>query len=225
MRYLGGKSRIANKIGTYLESVREGREYLEPFVGAAWVLQEMSGKRTASDSNSALITMWKALQEGWVPPENITENMYASYKEAQNPTDPLTAFIGIGCSFGGKWFGGYARSAERNYCTNARNSLLRQLPKIKDVLFKDRDYRNWIPYNCLVYCDPPYQGTTGYKDKFDHEVFWSTMREWSKNNTVIISEYKAPEDFECVLEIPTKTDMRVAGKQESRIEKLFQYKE
>ena len=38
MRYLGGKNRIGKKIAAYLESVRGGREYLEPFVGGAWVL-------------------------------------------------------------------------------------------------------------------------------------------------------------------------------------------
>ena len=185
----------------------------------------MAGKRTASDSNKALITMYQALQDGWLPPEEVSESLYTEYKLKQDSADPLTAFIGIGCSFGGKWFGGYARSSDRNYCSNARNSLIKQLPKIKDVLFKDRDYRNWIPYNCLVYCDPPYEGTTGYKDKFDHVSFWDTMRAWSKDNIVIISEYNAPADFKCVLEIPTRTDMRVAGKQEARTERLFRYKD
>lgn len=225
MQYLGGKNRIGKKIATYLEAIRGDREYLEPFVGGAWVLQEISGRRTASDSNEALITMYLALQDGWIPPEEVSESMYAEYKLKQDATDPMTAFIGIGCSFGGKWFGGYARSGDRDYCHNARNSLIKQLPKIKDVLFKYRDYHNWIPYNCLVYCDPPYEGTTGYKDKFDTASFWETMRKWSENNIVIVSEYKAPTDFKCVLEIPTKTDMHVAGVQEARIEKLFQYKD
>lgn len=50
------------------------------------------------------------------------------------------------------------------------------------------------------------------------------MREWSKNNTIIISEYKAPEDFKCVGYIKTKTDINNKnGKKSERIEKLFQY--
>lgn len=226
MRYLGGKSRTRKQISAFLESVRKPEQtYFEPFVGGAWVLQEMSGKRIASDINRALICMYEELQKGWVPPDSITEETYQEYKRNQVDTDPLTAFIGIGCSFGGKWFGGYARSGKRNYCSNAKNSLLLQVPKIKDVQFIDGLFHEHKPENMLVYCDPPYQGTTQYGafSGFDHDLFWETMRDWSKNNTVVISEYKAPEDFKCVLEIPTKTDLRVAGKKENRIEKLFMY--
>ena len=77
MRYLGGKSKIRKQVAAYLESVRkEGQTYLEPFVGGAWVLQEMSGRRIASDANEALITMYKALQEGWIPPDFVGEEQW-----------------------------------------------------------------------------------------------------------------------------------------------------
>ena len=81
--------------------------------------------------------------------------------------------------------------------------------------------------NCLIYCDPPYCGTTqAYgTGNFDTEKFWDVMRLWSQNNDVYISEYLAPEDFECVLEIPTKIDIRNKDNQmEKRTEKLFVYK-
>ena len=40
----------------------------------------------------------------------------------------------------------------------------------------------------LIYCDPPYQHTTGYSTGgFDHDKFWDTMRKWSKNNYIFIS--------------------------------------
>lgn len=225
MRYLGGKSKTRKQISAFLESVRNDREYLEPFVGGAGVLQEMTGKRTASDSNVALITMYKALQEGWLPPENVSEELYAQYKVKQNQDDPLTAFIGIGCSFGGKWFGGYnRRKTGYNFAAGGRRALQKQLPLLQDVLFKAQRYECYIPYKCLIYCDPPYENTTGYKDKFSHVEFWDTVRNWSKNNTVVISEYNAPEDFKCVLEIPTKTMIRGAGnKPLQTVEKLFMY--
>lgn len=223
MQYMGGKNRIRKTIAEYLESMRNNRVYLEPFCGGNWVLQEMSGERVASDSNVALITLYQELQKGWNPPLTVSEEEYQYYKDIQDVLDPMTAFCGIGCSFAGKWFGGYARSGSRDYIGNARNSLLKQLPLIMGVKFKAHDYHNGIPYNSLIYCDPPYEGTTGYKDTFDSVEFWEVMRGWSRNNTVIISEYKAPEDFKCVLEIPTKTDMRVSGKKEPRIEKLFQF--
>lgn len=50
MQYLGGKSKTRKQISAFLESVRKpDQTYFEPFVGGAWVLQEMRGKRIASD--------------------------------------------------------------------------------------------------------------------------------------------------------------------------------
>lgn len=224
MRYLGGKSKIRKQVSVFLESVRKpGQTYFEPFVDGAWVLQEMSGKRIASDGCYPLIAMYKALQNGWIPPETLLEEEYQALKKDADPYNFMRAFAGFGCSFGGKWFDGYARSGERNYCENAKNSLLKQLPKISDVQFIDGLFHDHKPEGMLVYCDPPYQDTTGYGafSGFDHELFWETMRKWSVNNTVVVSEYNAPEDFHCVLEIPTKTDLRVGDKGERRIEKLF----
>jgi len=224
MQYLGGKSKTRKQISAFLESVRKGKEYLEPFVGGAWVLQEMSGYRIAPDSNKALITMYSALQDGWLPQEDVSESLYAAYKAKQDDTDPLTAFIGIGCSFGGKWFGGYARQKGYNFAAGGRRALQKQLPYIMGVRFLAQDYREWYPKNKLIYCDPPYENTTGYKDKFDHLAFWDTMRKWSYGNTVVISEYKAPKDFSCVLEIPTKTIIRDAeNKPLQSVERLFMY--
>lgn len=224
MRYLGGKSRIRKEIADVLNNTLRGREYLEPFVGAAWILQEVQASiRYASDSNFALITMYEELLNGWIPPETVSEDEYYHYKGIQDEYDPMTAFVGIGCSYSGKWFGGYARSKDRNYAANARNSLLKQLPLIKGVRFEYRDYRDWEPKGMLVYCDPPHANTTQYKDGFDSYEFWSVMRKWSRDNIVFVSEYTAPEDFLVFREIKTKTDMRVGGVKEDRIEKLFLY--
>jgi DNA adenine methylase len=225
MRYLGGKYKIRKQVAGYLESVRDGRDYLEPFVGSASVLQEMSGTRTASDSNGALITMYRALQEGWTPPDDITEEMYAHYRKGQDENDPLTAFIGIGCSFGGKWFGGYARGGiKRNYAGEAKSSLIKLIPFIKGVHFNACLYSDYTPENMLIYCDPPYEGTTGYGDIFDSLSFWNVMRKWSENNTVVISEFKAPADFKCVLSIGSRTSIRNSENiSASTVEKLFIY--
>ena len=56
----------------------------------------------------------------------------------------------------------------------------------------------------LIYCDPPYKNSKAgslYRtkskkyDSFDNKEFWDTMRKWSKNNHVFISELEAPSDF------------------------------
>jgi len=228
MCYMGGKNRIRKQISVFLESVRKPEQtYFEPFVGGAWVLQEMSGKRIASDGNNALITMYKALQSGWIPPDEITLEQYNYYKKIKNEQDPMTAFVGFGCSHSGKWFNGFAHSNTRNYCYNAKNSLLKQLEYIKDVEFIYGDFKDHEPRDCLIYCDPPYKDTTsyGYFKSFNYELYYETIKLWSYNNTVIVSEYNMPEDFECVLEINTKTDMRTKNLvEQSRVEKLFRYK-
>ena len=226
MQYLGGKSKTRKQISSFLESIRKpDQTYFEPFVGGAWVLQEMSGKCIASDGCYPLIAMYKDLQDGWVPPSTMTEEEYQTLKKDADPYNGMRAFAGFGCSHSGKWFAGFARSGSRNYCGNARSSLLKQLPKINDVKFLYGEYQDHFPCEYLIYCDPPYQGTTQYGafSGFNHELFWNKMREWSKYNTVIISEYSAPVDFKCVLEMTTKTDMRVGGLKEQRTEKLFMY--
>ncbi len=231
MRYLGGKSKIRKQLAEVLESYREPDQvYFEPFVGGGWVLQEMSGKRVASDGNTALISMYKALQDGWTPPDYVSADVYKKYMATQADQDPLTAFIGLGCSFAGKWFGGYARTEGRCYAAECKRSLLKQLPKIIDVDFRYGLYTNHLPENMLVYCDPPYEGTTQYGvfKEFDNNMFWQVMREWSKNNTVLISEYQAPNDFECVAEFQSQMGLSVKsnGKESrpKRTEKLFKYK-
>lgn len=222
MHYFGGKFKTCKQIAEVLKTYKQpNQEYFEPFVGAAWVLKEMDGRRVASDGNRALIELYKALQNGWQPPEHISEEQYKNIKSNQKE-DALTAFAMVGCSFSGKWAGGYTRcNRGRNYAKDARNSLLRKLPKIIDVEFIHGLYDEHTPKNMLIYCDPPYAGTTGYKSlpKWDSEKFWDVMREWSKYNTVIISEYKAPEDFKCIAEFPTKTDIR--GANMNRVERLF----
>ena len=229
MRYFGGKYKTRKQTAAFLEAVRKpGQIYFEPFVGGAWILQEMSGERIASDGNKALIAMYKALQAGWVPPSRVSAEEYRSVRAANNENDPMEAFCGIGCSFAGKLWGGYARSKKTlSYAQDTRDGLMKQLPKIKKVQFINGAFHDHKPVDMLIYCDPPYQGCTRYRGflDFDHDFFWRVMRKWSKKNTVVISEYRAPEDFKCVLEIPTLTSLRGrGGLVERRIERLFMCK-
>lgn len=229
MRYMGGgKFKIRKEVSAVLKMLRKpGQTYLEPFVGGAWVLQEMDGPRIASDINTALITMYKALQLGWLPPNNVTEAEYMQIKNGtRDPYDPLTAFAAFGCSFGGVWFGGYAREARISYADTARRGLLKQLEFIRNVNFQYVGYDQYTPNDYLIYCDPPYANTSMYDGAgaFDSVKFWNKMREWSINNTVVISEYKAPDDFICIAEFKSRMGLRVAsGEQEIRTEKLFMY--
>lgn len=229
MQYFGGKQRISKQIVEVLNEYRKGNQPLvEPFVGGCNIISKMSGERYCYDINEYLIEMYKAVQNGWTPPAIITEEEYDYIRNNKDKDKPLTGFVGIGCSYSGKWFGGYARNKTgRNYCLNAHNSILKQLNEIRDIKFDCKDYKELEFDGCLIYCDPPYKDTTKYPiiGEFNTEEFWNVMRNWSKNNTVIISEYEAPNDFECIKEIHTKTDIRNSdGKRENRVERLFKFK-
>lgn len=231
MQYLGGKSKIRKELSKFLESIRtEGQTYFEPFCGGGWVLQEMQGERVASDGNEALITMYQALLNGWIPPDFVSEDEYKKVKLASDISDPMYAFCGFGVSFAGKWWGGYARSSAKVcYAATSKRSLLKQLPLIQDVEFVHGLYNEHKPEGMLVYCDPPYANTTQYGafDGFDHMEFWNKMREWALSNTVVVSEYEAPDDFVCVREFVSQMGLSVGDKETRprRIERVFMHKD
>lgn len=229
MQYFGGKTKVSNQIVDYLESVRkENQIYIEPFVGGSIICSKMSGKRKASDYNEYLIEMYKAVQCGYELPEEVTKEQYDYIKNNKDENKALTGFVGFGCSFAGKWFGGYARQKGYNFANGSKRSLLKKMKTMQDVVFEHKNYKEWIGINgALIYCDPPYNDTTqAYgTGEFDTKQFWETIRILSKDNDVYVSEYEAPDDFECVLEIPTKTIIRDGNDKVSyRIEKLFTHR-
>lgn len=233
MRYMGGKSRTAKRIAEYLNLVREPwQPYWEPFVGAGWVLERIApdgGANFASDANAYLIAMWQALQAGWKPPQTVTEAEYQAIKEFPEGFPPeLVAIVGFGCSFGGKWFAGYARGENRNWANEARRSLLQKMKRIRclDVCFYAGDFLTMVPpaERCLIYCDPPYEGKTGYGavPDWNSGAFWEHVEALEAyGHTVVVSEYQAPHGFSEVASIQTKTDMNTTNGKERRIERLF----
>lgn len=67
-----------------------------------------------------------------------------------------------------------------------------------EIKFLCTDYRSVkIPSKAIIYCDIPYEDTTGYNGTgtFNNEEFWEYARFLSKEHIVFISEQKAPNDF------------------------------
>lgn len=228
MQYFGGKTKVAKQIVEFLESVRKDNQtYIEPFIGGGIICSKMSGERIASDFNEYLIEMYKAVQDGYELPEEVTKDLYDHIRENKDENKALTGFVGFGCSFAGKWFGGYARQKGYNFASGSKRSLLKKMNTMKDVKFIHRNYKDLLGVmGALIYCDPPYDSTTQPygTGNFDTKEFWNVVRELSKDNDVYVSEYIAPCDFKCVLEIPTKTIIRDSSDNVSyRIEKLFKY--
>lgn len=231
MQYFGGKCRIAKQIAGLINEQRPS-QYYEPFCGGLWVSQYVqAGTLHLSDVSQPLITLYQALWDGWVPPSVVSEGDYKHYQDKQDYADPMTGFVGYGCSFAGKYFGGYARYLTRNYALSAKNSLARKFKQLreKDVRFAVCDYSKVVPEvsGSVVYCDPPYQGTTSYTiaPNFHWLEFWAWVKERSELATVLTSSYEAPHSFHATLTIPTKTAIRTKTGCEARYEKVFTWKE
>lgn len=212
MRYLGSKRRIAKKIINYIQAEREeGMCWVEPFMGSGSIISRVQGNRIGSDINDYLISMFKALQDGWQPPSIVTEDEYNHIKNNKSSYPKhLVSFVGFGCSFGGKWFNGYAKDStdSRNYALESRKALIKLKPKLKNIDLYNCEYFNLdIPKKSIIYCDPPYINTTNYGFKFNHDDFYLWCRDKVKEgHKVFISEYEAPfnkvwsQKLECTLD-------------------------
>ena len=78
-----------------------------------------------------------------------------------------------------------------------------------------------IPSDSVVYCDPPYRGTSSYykAKRFNHDRFY----EWALRQTspVFVSEYAMPEDFVEVASWQKRCTMSQTSNSLRTTEKLF----
>ena len=173
---------------------------MEPFVGGCNSIENVNGLRIGNDNNEYLISFLKQLQSGWEPPQNVTEEMYNFVKNNKQNVEPwLVGYVGFGLSYGGKFFGGYRRDKEgkRNYGLESYKNAMKMKPKIDGIEFYCGNYYDLeIPNNSIIYCDPPYEGTTKYNSKFSHILFWKwCIFQKELGNSVFVSEYNAPDGF------------------------------
>lgn len=234
MRYFGGKQRIAKPLCEFINSqLVQGQVFVDAFCGSCNIISNIRNDviKMANDKNEYLVAMWKALQNGWVPPNNVTEDYYKYIRESQANTEEERAtksFVGFGCSFAGKWWGGYARDGKgRNYAENAFNSTLKKALSTKNVIFTCKDYSALtIPHGSLVYCDIPYKGTTEYSATgwFDHEMFYRWAKE--QGSRIIISEYEmnVPAGAKVIWQQESKQDIRSTSSDKKKtVEVLFEF--
>ena len=227
---MGGKSRISKQISEILNSaINKNKPFVSLFCGSCAIESKVQADvKILNDKHPYLIAMWQALQNGWTPPDVVTKEEYYRVKANMDENPALTGFIGFGCSFGGKWWGGYAKDKRGDdYCGQAKRGLLKDFSGVRHATFTCLDYHDVeIPDGAVVYCDPPYANTTGYTvGQFDTNEFWDYMRQLSKRCDVYISEESAPDDFECIW---SKEKVRTLEKSDNvgrvKVEKLFKYK-
>ena len=229
MRYMGGKTRLGKEISSVLKQYAPSdkvKGYLEPFCGSLGVAIHMVDDYhcTVSDIHKDLIMLWKEIKSGkFRYPPSISKEKWLKYK-VSNPS-AMRGFIGFSCSYGGNWYNGYAPdySSDRNPLNEGIKSLRKKEKYIKKInKIQCKSYDKWEPEGLLIYCDPPYKDTSSYSiGNFDCNKFWNIMRKWSKNNVVIISEFKAPKDFKCIWKRKRNLIIQTRNHNKTNTEKLF----
>ena len=244
MKYMGSKARIAKYIlPIILENRKEGQYYVEPFCGGCNMIDRVGGMRLAADNNKYLIALFEGLQEGRKHTKEIPRELYNRARSEYNAGTEIEfslfeiAWIGYMASANGRFYeGGYSGTSktkigtERNYIEESIKGIEKQIPLLSGTHFQCSDYTDLeIPLGSIVYCDIPYKGTKQYatSKNFNHSKFWNWAREKSKQNTLFVSEYSAPDDFECIWEMEVKSSLSANagfGGNKNSIEKLFMLK-
>lgn len=239
MRYLGGKFRIGKAIA---DAIAPRGPWWEPFCGGLNVTRHLAayGPGVVSDAHPALIALYQAVRAGWDPPEYVSREEYAHAKSLPDE-NPLKAFCGFPLSFGAKWFGGY--QGERHIQKYKKAGEPEQTMQVDPVRAAQRVLRSDLGklIKCIIgqanflvepviggfetlYCDPPYEGTTGYSTgAFDHVFFWAKCQAWARAGArVFVSEYRCPVPHELVWSTSHTDRMRRAdGSQQTKTECLF----
>ncbi len=216
MKYMGSKNRIAKHIlPIILKDRKENQYYVEPFVGGANMIDKVNGLRIGADINPYLIELFKGLQKSRALIFDIPKTLYDKARtEYNNKTTNEFDLFTIA------WIG-YMASA----------NIQKQVSRIQNIHFVCSSYENLdIPKNSIIYCDIPYKNSKQYsfsKD-FDYDKFWNWAREKAnQGHKVFISEYNAPDDFECLWQQEVKSSLSangITGGNKVSIEKLFKYK-
>lgn len=226
---MGSKNRLAKElIPIITKDLKPNQWYVEPFVGGANLIDKVQHPyKIGADCNRYLIALLQYVQAGGQLPEEITKEEHQKVKEYMDSyPDWYVGFVGFICSYSGRFMAGYVRNnvlkksgKVEHYQKEHINNLLKQ--NLSDTTFIYSDYRSLdIPDNSVIYCDPPYSGTTGYKDAFDSEAFWDWCRQMkAKGHQIYISEYNAPLDFACIWQ--KDQNKNLGGTVQATVEKLF----
>lgn len=229
MQYLGGKTRIAKQLAAEIDKVRRpGQLVWDAFCGGLSMSRALlkNGPVISTDACAPLIHLYRAVQNGWLPPTEVDEATWRAAKTLPD-ADPMKAFCGFGCSFSGMWFSAWGHSARpdrrRGYAHGTRKTLLRDVsPRLTFgcVDFLKEEPR---PLPIVIYCDPPYRGTAGYRagGPFDHDVFIKRAHAWARFCPVFVSEYEFPGPVVFQVESNTTVRSGLDGAPKKAMERLF----
>ncbi len=205
MQYFGGKAKIAKELSVVLNNYLIGNDkpFIDAFCGSCNIISKIDSNRIriANDKHKELIAVWQWVKKMGVDrlPTDVSKELYYYIKTSTTSPDWLKGFVGFGCSFAGKWWGGYGECKRGyNYAKGSSNSLARKMVGLNNVNFVCGDYFDIaIPsVPSIIYCDIPYKNTTGYSGgTFNHEAFYQWGNEMKAlGHIVLVSEYEMNVD-------------------------------
>lgn len=227
MKYMGSKARVAKYLlPIILKDRKPGQWYVEPFVGGANMIDKVEGNRIGADFNELLICALMNIRDDIdILPKSNQEFTEQDYKNRAINHIQIKGFAAFSYSYSGKFWGGWRRDGvgKRDYVAEAYKNALKQSPLLQGVDLIHSSYSELkIPENSIIYCDPPYANTTKYRDSFDHDSFWQWCRDKAKEgHKVFISEYSAPDDFECLWSKEINSSLTKDTGSKKGVEKLF----
>ena len=163
-------------------------------------------------------------------PKNNTGFTEEDYRKRCLTKPHLKGFASFAYSFGGKHWGGWSRGKNsagtaRDYVAESYNNAQKQSPGLQGVHLEKKPFQDIdLSESCIIYCDPPYKGTTKYKTcGFDHDAFWNWCKKMAnEGHTVYVSEYSGPDFASVVWEKEVHSGLRRTAKDnEKATEKLF----
>ncbi len=227
MKYKGGKGRIADEIlAIMLNSMLPDQTFIDAFCGGCAVIQRVPReyRRIANDNNRYLIAIFDRLTtKDWKAPTNIPRELYndvrvSYYAGDGRYDDAVIGWVGFMASRNGRFFdGGYSGVGKdgRDYISESIRNITKQIDDLRGVQWFCGDYSEIpIPKGSLIYCDPPYKGTSGYSTSrgFDYTKFYDWCRRMSsEGHTVFVSEYQMPPDFVCIWEKNIKNTLNMTN--------------
>ena len=211
LRYFAGKSRLAHRITQCIVAALRHNKgvscYAEPFAGMFRVGTNICKTHHnfsdfhLNDSNTDVFEFWKSLLlTEWLPDATpLTPQEYTEWKQSRNISAQRT-FYGYQLSHRGTFFSGKLPRALYNKQQSLQGTR-RRARDIKclfqasqgqirvtcvDVLTASLEYTNTV-----VFCDPPYLGTTNHGwNEASERTFWLILEQWADqklNNLIFVS--------------------------------------
>jgi len=208
MNYVGSKNRHAKDIISVMQKdIDICHKYVEPFVGGGNLFDKVNhDNKYGYDINKYVIALLKSVRDygDWF--RDVTEEDYKHVRENKDSySDAIVGFVGFCCSYSGKFFGGFARGNDskgipRNYALESKRNLEKQISGLSKGELQVASYDTLsFGKGVVIYCDPPYKGTTKYKDGINYDEFYNWCRKQRERGAVVyVSEYNMPDDFDCV---------------------------